>query len=68
VNVLPFSIRTLALASVLYATIATAETAAPARNEGGMLVGNNGMTLMSSTRTAQARAPAMAHVRPTGRP
>jgi predicted lipoprotein with Yx(FWY)xxD motif len=45
VNALPFSIRTLVLASALFATVATAETVAPARNEGGMLVGNNGMTL-----------------------
>jgi predicted lipoprotein with Yx(FWY)xxD motif len=39
------SIRTLAVAATLAATVAAAETTPPARVEAGVLVGNNGMTL-----------------------
>ena len=44
-SALHVSIRTFAFCATLVAAVAAAETNPPARVEGGLLVGNNGMTL-----------------------
>ena len=44
-SVLHVSIRTLTFCTTLAAAVAAAESNPPARVEGGLLVGNNGMTL-----------------------